>query len=191
MKKRAVIYQNKINMKNFSLFLFLLSLSVIISIIVIIGLPLFNLIDFPSFPIKGLRTGLEQPIASFDCTDCSERFPLSPPLRIVLSVIFYGLLLAIPASVPLFIVRRFKSTSFYLMYKKFWLLSGIIFSVVFTILIGETPNNLDPIFYPYEVMRHLISLAFLSAIVWCLTILPASIQHQGLMAVSRTPVGRQ
>ncbi|MEQ1543957.1 hypothetical protein [Methyloglobulus sp.] len=99
----------------------------------------FYFIDFPSFPVKDLRYDLDQPIAPFDCLKCPERFPLSSTIRIVLSVIWYGLLLAVLSSIPLSLAKCFKSNSFYQTYKTFWLWGALVFSLLTAALTGIGP----------------------------------------------------
>ncbi|MEQ1545318.1 hypothetical protein [Methyloglobulus sp.] len=122
-------------MKSTNVFLSLLGLSAISSFGVYSLVSYFSWLDFPSFPINGLRYDLEQPIASFDC-QCPERFPLSPTTRIVLSVIWYALLLSVLALIPLCLARRFKSHSFYQAYKTFWLCGALVLSPITVVLTG-------------------------------------------------------
>ncbi|MEQ1545316.1 hypothetical protein [Methyloglobulus sp.] len=131
---------------------------------------MFPFDNFLSFPIKGVRYGLNSNIASYDCLECLERIPLSSTLRIILSGICYGLLLAIPASIPLCLAKRFKSHSFYQAYKTFWLWGAFIFLLLTAVLTGEM--------YVGTSIEGIISLVTWYITIACLAILPAYLQHK-------------
>lgn len=154
-------------MKNISVFLF----CVFGLLVTTNTLPrMFPFDDCLSFPIKGLRYDLNTPIASYDCLECPERIPLSPLLRMVLSVIWYGLLLAVLAFIPLCLAKRFKSNSFYQAYKTFWLWGAFIFLLLTAVLTGGM------------IVETFIE-AIISCVTWyitiaCLAILPAYFQNK-------------
>jgi hypothetical protein len=167
LKKRAVIYRSEINMKNIGAFLFcVFGLLVTTNTLT----RMFPFDDFLSFPIKGVRYGLNSNIASYDCLECPERIPLSPLLRMVLSVIWYGLLLAIPISIPLCFAKRFKSNSFYQAYKTFWLWGAFIFLLLAAVLSGGI--------YVATWIEGIVSLLTWYVTIACLAILPAYLQHK-------------
>jgi hypothetical protein len=118
--------------------------------------------------------------------------PLSPTTRIVLSILWYGLNLAILTTIPIYLDKSFENTSFYLRFKVFWWVGGILYPVLISMVIGIFPGNMFPFnmlplnnppsFNKEEVITYLIFVAIVSAIVWCLTILPASMQHKKKIA---------
>jgi hypothetical protein len=131
---------------------------------------MFPFDDCLSFPIKGVRYGLNSNIVSYDCLECPERIPLSPLLRMVLSVIWYGLLLAIPISIPLCFAKHFKSNSFYQAYKTFWLWGAFIFLLLTAVLTGSI------IFGTF--IEAIISLVTWYITIAYLAILPAYFQNK-------------
>ncbi len=154
-------------MKNISVLLF-----TILGLSVILKSPVFYTIYiFGDFPIKGLRYDLNTPIASDDCLECPERFPLSTTMRIVLSVIWYALLLAVLAVIPLCLAKRFKSNSFYQAYKTFWLCGSFIFLLLTGILTGGIHTGT----YGIGIVIFLVTLYTTIAY---LAILPAYFQNK-------------
>jgi hypothetical protein len=151
-------------MKNISVLMFcLLGLAVTMNSNIIFY-PFYN---FPSFPIKGILSGGLEPIVPVDCSECPEWFPLSSTMRVVLSVIWYGLLLAVSASIPLCLAKCFKSNSVYQGYKTFWLYGAFVFASLTAALTGITPlrdTNLIPFVIWYMTIAY---LAILPAYLQC------------------------
>ncbi|MEQ1543956.1 hypothetical protein [Methyloglobulus sp.] len=148
-------------MKNISSFLSLLGLSAITSYGVYGLVTYFIRNDFPSFPIEGW----------IDQEWGVEHFPLAKDTRIFLSMIWYGLLLAVLASIPLCIAKRFKSTSFYQAYKIFWWCGALVFSPITGILTGLIHTGTGGIQVVIFLVTLYITIAYLA-------ILPAHLQHK-------------
>ncbi|MEQ1545320.1 hypothetical protein [Methyloglobulus sp.] len=132
-----------------------------------------NFMNFGGFPIKGL-TNQEWG---------TEYYPLSSLTRDILSVLWYAFLVALPASLPLCIAKHFKSITFYKKYKVIWLVCGMIFTVLTSILIGLVPVRDSEMFnygfygYSIEVFL-LIDYAIFYLVTVCLAVIPAYIQYK-------------
>jgi hypothetical protein len=148
-------------MKNISALLFCL-LGLVLAVTMNSNV-LYPIRIFASFPIEGL-TNWEWG---------TEYFPLSRELRIILSAVWYGFLLAILASIPFCITKLFKNKTFYQTYKAFWLCGGLVFSSLTAALTGITPTEGSGISV----------VGIMSFVIWYMTIaylaiLPAYLQYK-------------
>ncbi|MEQ1543955.1 hypothetical protein [Methyloglobulus sp.] len=123
-----------------------------------------NFMNFGGFPIKGL---INQEWGN-------ERFPLTSIMRIILSAMWYPLLIAIPASIPLCVAKCFKSKSFYQKFKFFWLFSAFIFTSLTTALTGIMIPSADSAIINLELV--LFVIFYLVTV--CLALIPAYIQYK-------------
>ncbi len=143
-----------------------------------------NFMNFGGFPIKGLASNGFEPMFSVHCSDsdCIERFPLSPSLRIIFSAVWYLILFAIFCTVPLYFLKCFENIAFYLAYKKFWFVGSLLFPALFTMLTGiAIPANwylYDDLGINYEVIFYIILIIIASKIIWWLTVFPATLQNR-------------
>ncbi|NOT85924.1 MAG: hypothetical protein HOP02_14340 [Methylococcaceae bacterium] len=87
----------------------------------------------------------------------------------MLSVIWYGLLLAVLSSIPLSLAKCFKSNSFYQTYKTFWLWGALVFSLLTAALTGIGPLG--------ELVEIISFVVWYMSIAY-LAILPAYFQHK-------------
>lgn len=116
-------------------------------------------ISFPEFPIK-----------AFDNPDIYNKFPLPNAARIIFSMVFYTLLVAMLATLPLYFKRRFENPYFYKEYKKFWWFGATVFLMLYQMLYGLTP-------YGRPVNENLLFYSLGYITIFGLTIWPAALQH--------------
>ncbi len=87
-------------------------------------------------------------------------------LRITFSIVVYAILLSILATIPLFIIKSFESSTVYKYYKLFWCIASFIFANLFLLLL-----NIGPDLQYFSYMLILILLVLI------LTLLPAAYQY--------------
>ena len=113
---------------------------------------------FMSFPVSGVTS------------DHGPYFYLQEKTRIVYSLGYYAYILAIFATIPLYIAKSFENRLFYKIYKKFWWVGVVVFQALISMLVGFIPVNMG-------FMYSLIIYSIISASVLLLTLAPAAYQH--------------
>ena len=106
--------------------------------------------------------------------------PFSNSTRVILSTLWFTLLLGIFATPYLYQKKYFERQTFYLVYRKFWYVGGSIFSLLLLMLTGLTPPNIgNPYFNLREAIFYFFPPFFLIYfIVWRLTVYPANMQYE-------------
>lgn len=115
---------------------------------------------------------LEFPINSYNI-EWPSNYSFSETERIILSSVWYALLIGMLATLPLYLKKCFENTRFYENYKLFWYGGAVVFQALLTMLSGITTS----LFVFHESMALMYYEVF-SVIILAITLLPAYYQHK-------------
>lgn len=95
--------------------------------------------------------------------------PDDDPFRIFASIVIYTILLAVLATIPLYIKKSFKNPRVYRKYRLFWWIASLIFANLSLLIF-----NIEPIQYKEG---YWVSMLLLVAVILLPTLIPATYQH--------------